>query len=131
MGDAIPSLRGRRVLLVEDDFLIGEALSDLLTEAGADVLGPVGWAGEALALVERGDGPIHVAVLDVDLHGQRSYPVADALMARGIPFVFTTGYNGKAVDPAYRDHPRHEKPVSGRVLLANLAAMLGPPRPTG
>lgn len=117
-------LQNRRVLVVEDDFLIGDALSELLQGVGADVIGPVGWATEALAMAKRSDLAIDIALLDVDLHGERSYPIADVLIGRAIPFVFTTGYHCDVVEARYRDYPRYEKPLSGRALVATLASML-------
>ena len=119
-----PRLQNRRVLVVEDDFLIGDALTDVLESQGAVVIGPIGWTMEALAVVREGAPRFDIAVLDVDLHGERSYPIADVLLSRGIPFVFTTGYNADAVDPAYRAHARYEKPLSGTALVAGLAAMM-------
>ena len=58
---------------------------------------------------------------DVNLHKQRSYPVADALLRRGIPFVFATGYAADAMDEAYRRFPRFDKPLSSAAILAALA----------
>ncbi|WP_419730585.1 response regulator [Lichenicola sp.] len=117
-------LQDRRVLVVEDDYLIGDALSEMLQSVGAEVVGPIGWAAEALATVEEADFTVDIALLDVDLHGERSYRIADALMARGVPFVFTTGYHGDVVEAQYRGYPRCEKPLSGRILIETLATML-------
>lgn len=117
-------LLNRRVLVVEDDFLIGDALSDLLQQSGAEVIGPIGWIADALAMVQRPEVAIDIVLLDVDLHGERSYCIADALVSRAIPFVFTTGYHGDVVDARYRGYPRYEKPLSGRALVATLASML-------
>ncbi len=110
-------LVGCRILVVEDDYMIGTDVVDMLTSAGAVPVGPVGRVAEALALAADGARPLDLAILDVNLHGVPSYPVADALIARGIPVVFTTGFSADAVDPAYRGHPRLEKPVSERALL--------------
>ena len=117
-------LQDRRVLVVEDDYLIGDALSEMLQSVGAEVVGPIGWAAEALAAVQEEGFAVDIALLDVDLHGERSYRIADALMARGVPFVFTTGYHGDVVEPSYRGYPRCEKPLSSRILVETLAAML-------
>jgi DNA-binding response OmpR family regulator len=117
------ALGGCHVLVVEDDFLIGDALADLLADAGAIVLGPVGRLSEARALLQREDARFEMAVLDIDLHGESSYAIADLLLARGVPFLFTTGYSHDAVDADYRDHPRLQKPLSGRILVAALARM--------
>ena len=116
-------LAGRRILVIEDDFLIAETLAEVLVAAGAQVAGPVGTASEAHAALAELDATVDAAVLDIDLHGQKSYAVADAMIRRGIPFVLTTGYDVNAVDAAYRHHPRCEKPVPSRAILAALAAL--------
>ncbi len=115
-------LRGRRVLVVEDNFLIAGAVCDALEAIGAVSLGPIGQVDEALRFLAASRGGIDFAVLDVDLHGEKSYPIADALVARGLPFVFTTGYSADAVDAAYRDYPRCNKPFNERDLFAALLA---------
>jgi CheY-like chemotaxis protein len=113
-------LQGRRILVVEDEYLIAEVLTQMLEDAGATVLGPIGWRDEALAFI-RGDGSaFDVAVLDVNLHGQSSYPIADALIERGIDFVFTTGYGTDALNEAYRGYPRCTKPFDQQGLFAAL-----------
>ncbi len=107
------SLRGRRVLIVEDDYLIAEDLREQLLSCGAVVLGPVACVADALALLEDGAAP-DMAILDIGLGGGKVYPVADALRRRGIPFVFATGYDSWSIPSAYADVPRTEKPVALR-----------------
>ena len=109
-------LTGKRVLVVEDDYMIAFDMVDGLTAAGAVPLGPCGWIADALTLLDSKAGQIDLAVVDVDLHGQPSYPVADRLIQLEVPFAFTTGFNSEALDIAYRDFPRVEKPVSVRTL---------------
>ena len=99
------ALQGVRVLVVEDDFLLAETLTETLAEAGAVVLGPIGWLDEALAFVRQHGAELGGAVLDVNLHGQATYPVADLLLERGVRFVFVTGYDRGALEPAYRGFP--------------------------
>jgi DNA-binding NtrC family response regulator len=118
------ALCGRRVLVVEDDYLIAEALVETLEIAGAVVLGPIGWAAEALAAVQDKNANFDAVLLDIDLHGEKSYAIADALAVRGMPFVLTTGYDANAIDRAYRQYPRCEKPLSERALLAALTATM-------
>src|SRR4051794_11661088 len=65
-------LDGRHILVVEDDYLVAEILCELLADAGAAVLGPIGWANEALAYVELHAGELDGAILDVNLHGEAS-----------------------------------------------------------
>jgi CheY-like chemotaxis protein len=115
-------LLNRRILVIEDDFLVAQALCALLEDAGATVVGPVGWADEALALIETEADAANGAVLDVNLHGEKSYLVADALKRRSIQFVFVTGYGASALDPGYRDIPRCEKPFDAHVLIGLLAS---------
>ena len=113
------SLRGRRVLVVEDEYLIAEDLREQLLSCGADVLGPVACVADALALLADGAEP-DLAILDIGLGGEKVYPVADALRTRGIPFVFATGYDVWVIPKRYADDPRTEKPVAlrGAPMLA-------------
>jgi ActR/RegA family two-component response regulator len=114
-------LDGRLILVIEDDFLVARALCTLLEEAGAKVVGPIGWAEEAIAFVQDRANTFDGAVLDVDLHGEKSYVIADALAKRNVRFVFTTGYGADALDSGYRNYPRCEKPFDARTLLKALA----------
>ena len=104
------SLRGRRVLVAEDEYMLAEDLRAELERVGALVLGPVPSVAEALELVAAEPAP-EVAILDINLGGEMAYPVADALRARGIPFIFATGYDPWSIPEAYQDVPRTEKPV--------------------
>ncbi|MCD6074295.1 MAG: response regulator [Rhodospirillales bacterium] len=115
------TLEGFRILVVEDDFLVAEVLIDILTDAGAEVVGPFGWVDEGVGAINENVGTLDCAVLDINLHGLKSYPIADALKAHNIPFVFTTGYSGEAIPDAYRSFPRCEKPFDPDRLIAILA----------
>ncbi|MFL9876577.1 response regulator [Paraburkholderia megapolitana] len=114
-------LLNRRILVVEDDFLVAQALCALLENAGATSVGPIGWLDEALAFVETQAAAVDGAVLDVDLHGEKSYAVADALARHDIHFVFVTGYGSESLDPVYHDVSRCEKPFDPRTLFLLLA----------
>lgn len=106
----IPSLKGRRLLIVEDEFFLADDLAKALRGAGAEILGPIASVDDALDLLdetERLDG----AVLDLNLRGEMAYPVADAMIERGIPFVFVTGYDATQIPLRYRGVTRCEKPV--------------------
>ncbi|CAD6560207.1 hypothetical protein LMG28727_07066 [Paraburkholderia kirstenboschensis] len=120
MGQDSP-LQGRRILVVEDDFFVAQSLCGLIEEAGAKIVGPIGWMDQALKYVESNSDAFDCAVLDVDLHGEKSYAIADWLAARGVRFVFTTGYGADALDPAYAGYPRCEKPFDPRLLFTALA----------
>ena len=114
-AQVFPFLEGRRVLVVEDEYLLAEDLHEELERQGAEVLGPVASVAEALELLRQGPAP-HMAILDINLGGEMAYPVADALLARGIPFLFATGYDAWSIPEAYADVPRMEKPVELRSL---------------
>lgn len=114
-------LDGMKILIVEDDYLVALALSAVLELAGAKVVGPIAWAQEAVSLLEGGTQHIDAAILDVDLNGEKSYPVADALTSRDIRFIFATGYGADAVDSRYRHHPRCQKPFDHQTLFRALS----------
>ncbi|MFP3558503.1 response regulator [Paraburkholderia sp. SIMBA_049] len=120
MGSVAKLLQGQRIMVVEDDYLVALAVSTVLEEAGASVVGPIARAQEAVMLIEEGREHIDVAILDVDLNGEKSYAVADALASRHIRFVFATGYGADAVDRQYRQYPRCQKPFDHQVLFRAL-----------
>lgn len=108
-------LAGHRILIVEDEFLLAMELESLLARRGCMVLGPASSVRQALAVID-GEQP-DVALLDVNLRGERATPVAAALQARGVPFVLITGYSDAQLsEPELRDAPRVDKPVSCRAL---------------
>jgi CheY-like chemotaxis protein len=115
------TLQGRRILVIDDDYLVAMVVVGFLEEAGAEILGPIGQADEAIAFIKANGIAIDGAVLDVNLHGSKSYPVADALAESEIGFVFATGYGADAVDGDYRKYPRCEKPFNGVSLIGALA----------
>ena len=111
---------GRRVLLVEDDYFIANTLAAELAGCGAEVLGPAATVEAALELIAT--ARIEAAVLDINLHEVMSYPVAEALQAGGIPFVFATGYDKVTVPPRFAHVPHCEKPVEPAALAKALFA---------
>jgi DNA-binding response OmpR family regulator len=117
------ALQNRRVLVVEDDYLVAQIVTDFLEDAGANVIGQIGRVDEAVAFIHQNGATIDCAVVDLNLHGQKSYPVADALAANGITFVFATGYDSEVVGASYGKHPRCEKPFSQDTLVAALVAI--------
>jgi CheY-like chemotaxis protein len=125
----IGTVEGIKVLVVEDEFLVASLLQNMLEAAGCLVVGPVPRLREALAAAEREH--CDVAILDVNLAGERIDPVAAALSARDIPFVFVTGYNADFLPNGYGVRPRLCKPFRQADLLATLAALVQPAAPHG
>lgn len=116
-------LEGRRILVVEDEYFLADDVRDALTEAGAEVLGPVPSVEEASALIAR-EERIDAAVLDVNLRGELVFPVADALRERGVPFAFATGYDRWAIPDRFADALRVEKPLQARCIADALGPLL-------
>lgn len=119
------SLQGRRILVVEDEYFLADDVRDALSEAGAEVLGPVPSVEEATALIAQ-EARIDAAVLDINLRGDLVFPVADALRARGVPFAFATGYDRWALPDRFADALRVEKPLQARNIASTLGPLLTP-----
>ena len=113
---------GRRVLVVEDEMMVAWMLEDLLAELGFVIVGPAASVNQALTMIET--EAIDVAVLDVNLNGEMSYPIADALAARDVPFVFVTGYDKDRMLDGYRCFPALQKPFRRSELSDALAKLL-------
>jgi DNA-binding response OmpR family regulator len=109
--------------VVEDEMLIGMLLEDMLTDMGHEVAAVVPRLKDALAAVDRES--FDLAVLDVHLHGESAFPVADALIAKGVPFIFATGYGERGLPESYRGRPVLQKPFA-RDDLERLLKTLGP-----
>ncbi len=116
------SLATPRLLVVEDEYLIRMLLEDMLADLGYDVAAAVGSVAEARELAAHGD--FNAAILDVNLDGQESYPVADILAARGLPFVFVTGYGERSLPEPYAQRPALQKPFQAGQLKALLDSVL-------
>jgi CheY-like chemotaxis protein len=116
-----------RVLVVEDEMLIAMMLEDMLVELGYQVVGPVARLERALDAVRREH--LDAALLDVSLDGEAVYPVAVELAARGVPFVFATGYSGLVIQEPWRDRPLLRKPFESEVLRRAFAQLLSAPGP--
>lgn len=114
-------LAGKRVLIVEDEPIVAMMLEDILLGLSAEVVGPALTLASALAHVS--DDALDAAILDLNLNGTRSIPVADALKSKGVPFIFATGY-GQHIGAAHADAPLIEKPYRPDHLEAALRAAL-------
>lgn len=108
-----------RLLVVEDEFLIALDMIDALEAAGFDVVGPLPSVESAMQVVAASPRAFAGAILDVNLHGRLSFPIADLLKSMQVPFIFTTGYHMDSIPPRFADTPVMEKPVEGK-RLANL-----------
>ena len=117
MPDPAPA----RVLVAEDEYLLADALAEALMAPGVQVVGPVGGLAEALALVAT--VPIDGAVLDINLRGEMVFPLADALAASGVSYVFATGYGHESIPERYRYVPTLSKPVDVQSLKPFLGAV--------
>ena len=115
----------RRVLIVEDDVMIRMLMEDMLSDLGFAVAAQASKVAEALAVLDS--IAVDVAILDVNLSGETTGPVAEALAARGTPFVFATGYGEHGLPEKFRDRPLLKKPfqIDGlkRMLDAALASV--------
>lgn len=116
------ALDGLRVLLVEDEPIIAMTAEDMLEILGCAVVASAATLGEALAAA--GAGGFDVAMLDINLNGVVSLPVADALKAAGTPFIFTTGYGAGGCGP-HEDVPLVTKPYRIVDLAQALARATG------
>ena len=107
-----------RILIVEDEMLVAMNIEDMLLELGHEVAGLASRLTPALALA--GEAEIDAAVLDVNLAGEQSFPVADLLDRRGVPFLFATGYGLGGIEERYRGRVVLQKPFR----LADLGAAI-------
>jgi CheY-like chemotaxis protein len=130
MTDAF--LRGQRILIVEDEFLIAFELVHRVEDHGGSAVGPVGRVEQALqiATAQRLDG----ALLDINLGGQAAYAVADALIKRKIPVILVTGYSGDQLPERFRGIPKLPKPFPnglGERIMREVFAKGITPTPAG
>ena len=117
-----------RVLIVEDEVMVAWMLEAMLTDLGYAIAGMATHIDQALsALVTE---TVHAVVLDISLNGEETYPVADALAARAIPFLFSTGYPREGLRKGYRDFPALQKPYAVKALADMLLSLPVPWGPT-
>jgi DNA-binding LytR/AlgR family response regulator len=112
-------LRGRRILILEDELLLALETKTFIWNAGGIVIGPYARVAGALEAIQV--QPIDGAILDVNVAGILSFGVADALQDRKVPFVFCTAYGQDVVPPRFRRVPIVEKPLMPEMLIAALA----------
>lgn len=111
-----------RVLVIEDEALVAMLIEDMLADLGHRVVATAGRLDQGLAAAER-DG-FDIALLDVNLAGQSSYPIAEKLRARQLPIVFATGYGSAGLLPEWRSTPTVQKPFQTFELAFALRSAL-------
>ncbi|HVX80718.1 MAG: response regulator [Devosia sp.] len=117
------TLEGRRVLVVEDQFFVADEICRALGRLGAVIAGPSPTIADAMRLLD--EQPVHLAILDINVRGERSFPLARLLADRGVPVLFATGYDEVALPHDQRDVPRWQKPFDADALARHLGRSLG------
>lgn len=118
-------LTAAKILIAEDELLIAVDLAEAFEQEGARVLGPASSLARAMAMLKSAEN-VDFGVLDLNLGGELIYPLADALAARDVPFMFTTGYGEDAIPPRFDHVVRLEKPATGEAAVAIAKQILKP-----
>ena len=113
-------LAGLKVFAVEDESLVAMQLEDMLLDLGCDLVGLAMRIGRALEMVAAAPR-IDIAVLDVNIGGDKIYPVAERLRERGVPIVFATGYGRAGVDPEWQSYEILQKPYTASEMAETIA----------
>ena|SRR5690349_23607861 len=114
--------RRKRVLIVEDEAMISMLIEDMVLDFGCEIVGPAARLDHALTLALQGD--IDIGLLDINVDGTVVFPVADVLRFRGIPFIFSTGYDFRSLPERFRDCPTLSKPFSYENFAETLRSTL-------
>jgi CheY-like chemotaxis protein len=113
---------GKRILVVEDEMIVAMLIEDILMDNGATVVGPAARVNKALDLL--GTEEVDAALLDVNLAGENTTPVAEELRRRGIPFAFATGYGAAGLPEGFASQPLLQKPFQERDLQEVMSRVL-------
>lgn len=116
---AATPLAGLKVLVLEDNALVAMHIEEMLGEAGCEVVGTIGSVGGALEFIRS--HAVDAAVLDVNLNGEKIFGVAEELMARNVPIVFSSGYGERYLPPKFDAAPHLSKPFEPETLWRTLA----------
>ena len=114
------SLQGRCIFIVEDDCVTAMDLAETLAAAGAEIIGPAGTIANAFELLQRWP-QVDIALLDVEVEGAFVFDVADELVKRSVPIVFTTGYERGEIPARFRTARHCEKPVGVAAIARALS----------
>lgn len=114
--------RKRRILIVEDQAMVSMILEDILLDLGDEIVGPAARLDHALTLALQED--IDIGILDINVDGLVVFPVADVLRYRGIPFIFSTGYDANALPLRFQGCPTLFKPFPYQALCDTLEEIL-------
>lgn len=114
---------GARVLIVEDEGMVAMLLEDMLADLGHQTIATVNMLEQAAQLIAQNE--LDLAILDVNLNGKTTYPLAEELKQRNIPFIFATGYGHSGLAAEWRDRPVLQKPFQLQDLEQALATVLG------
>ena len=115
------SLTGKYILIVEDEYFIAADLSRAVEAEGATILGP--FCDLALAMAAVRDNHVDAALLDIDVNGERCYPVAELLEERAVPFLFLSGYDRTTLPRRFRSAPSLLKPFRTDAVLREIARL--------
>ena len=114
---------GRRILLVEDSPVVAPFTADLLEELGCSVVGPAPNMAAARELIENEE--FDAAIMDIHMRGERVFPLCEALEARRVPFILTSGYADWQIPDKWEDRPRLQKPYTIEEVRRALLALFG------
>jgi CheY-like chemotaxis protein len=123
MTEQVSPLSGKRVLVVEDKYLIAVEVCEQVRDFGCDPLGP--FASVDAGVRAADNEQIDCALLDVTLNEEPVFPLAEALRQRHVPMIFLTGYDAEILPPEWRGEPRLQKPVGSRSLHEALLKAMG------
>jgi DNA-binding LytR/AlgR family response regulator len=130
MQPTVPAaLRGRSIFIVEDDCVTAMDLAETLSAAGAEIIGPAGTIQNAFQLL-AGLQRVDIALLDVEVEGSFVFDIADELMKRAVPIVFTTGYERGEIPERFHAVRHCEKPVGIAAIARALSDELARHQPT-
>jgi DNA-binding NarL/FixJ family response regulator len=126
MTTPAPALTGKRVLVMEDEYLIADDIAAELRLAGAEVIGPAGSMPHGLRLMAHA-APIDVAIVDINLRDTLAYPLLDQLIEAGVQVIIASGYDEGMIPDRYQHLPRCEKSTSAVNVVGLAAAVCNAP----